>query len=139
MLSWMGLLEASVAGGIGIVLCFLVSLLCGGRYRARYKKIVWLLIALRLCVPVSLSVFPQLFTVQLPVYMLEERESKPVIGDDGITNAPVDVGEMDTDDHSLATSEAGQDMRVVDIPVAGEDAESNIEHQINLGDIFVGI
>lgn len=139
MLSWMGLLEASVAGGIGIVLCFLVSLLCGGRYRARYKKIVWLLIALRLCVPASLSVFPQLFTVQLPVYVLEERESKPVTGDNGITNAPVDVGEVDADDPSLVAAETEQNISIVGTPVTGENAEINIGHRHNLGNILVGI
>ena len=134
MLSWMGLLEASVAGGIGIVLCFLVSLLCGGRYRARYKKIVWLLIALRLCVPVSLSVFPQLFTVQLPVYMLEERESKPVIGDNSTTNDSLYLKGK-----GVVASDQGKDIRVFDVLLVGENAEINIGNRLNLGEIFAVI
>lgn len=32
-----------------------------------------LLIALRLCIPVSLSLFPKLVTVRVPVCMLAER------------------------------------------------------------------
>lgn len=131
MLSWMGLLEASIAGGICIVLCFLVSILCGGRYRARYKKIVWLLIALRLCIPVSLSVFPQLFTVQLPVYVLEERESKPVIGDNGTTNDSVYVKGK-----GVIASDQGKDIRVVDILIVEENTEINIGHRLNLGEIW---
>lgn len=134
MLSWMGLLEASVAGGIGIVLCFLVSMLCGGRYRARYKKIVWILIALRLCMPVSLSVFPQLFTVQLPVCVLEERVSKPVAGDNGTTNDPLYMKGK-----AIITSDRGKDIRAADIFLVGENAGINLGRRLNLGEIFAGI
>lgn len=80
MVSWMGLLEASVAGGICIALFFLVSQLCGERYWANYKKVIWLLIALRLCIPISISFFSQPFTVQLPVYVLGARGSSQEAG-----------------------------------------------------------
>ena len=73
MFTWLGLLEASVVGGICIVLFFLVSLLSGERYRASYKKVIWLLIALRMCIPVNLSFFPKPITVQVPVYVLKEN------------------------------------------------------------------
>lgn len=134
MLSWMGLLEASVAGGICIVLCLLVSMLCGGRYRAKYKKIVWLLIALRLCIPVSLPVFPQLFTVQLPVYALEVRESKPVIGDNSTTNDSLYLKGK-----GVIASDQGKDIRVFDVLLVGENAEINIGNRLNLGEIFAVI
>ncbi len=88
MFSWLGLLEASAVGGIGIVLFFLISGLLGERYRASYKKVIWLMIALRLCIPVSLSLFPKLVTVHVPVYMLAER---------GNVQAPEKVNEEPTD------------------------------------------
>ena len=80
MFSWMGLLEASIAGGICIILFFLVSQLCGERYTAKYKKVIWLLIALRLCIPINFSHFPQPVTVQMPVYVLGERGSSQAVG-----------------------------------------------------------
>lgn len=73
MVSWIGLLEASVAGGICIILFILISPLFRERYRVKYKKAVWLLIALRLCIPISTSFFLQLFTVQMPVYVIGTR------------------------------------------------------------------
>lgn len=72
MSAWLGLLEASVVGGICIVLFFAVSQFLGVRYRSGYKKVVWLLIALRMCIPVSTSFFPKPFTVQVPLYVLRE-------------------------------------------------------------------
>ncbi|MCH5255267.1 MAG: hypothetical protein J1F41_10115 [Lachnospiraceae bacterium] len=74
MISLIGLLEASVSGGICIILFFLVSQLCGERYPAKYKKVIWLLIALRLCIPVGFSLVPQPVTIQVPVYVLEGKE-----------------------------------------------------------------
>lgn len=73
MFTWLGLLEASVVGGICIVLFFLISLLSGERYRAGYKKVIWLLIALRMCIPVNIAFFPKPITVQMPVYVLREN------------------------------------------------------------------
>ena len=80
MFSWMGLLEASIAGGICILLFFLVSQLCGERYTTKYKKVIWLLIALRLCIPISSSLLPQPFKVQMPVYVLGERGGSQAVG-----------------------------------------------------------
>lgn len=73
MFIWIRLLEASMVGGICIVLFLLVSSLFGERYRASYKKVVWLLIALRMCIPISFSFFPKAVTVQVPVYVLREN------------------------------------------------------------------
>lgn len=69
---WLGLLEASAVGGICIMLFFVVSQLLGVRYRTGYKKVIWLLIALRMCIPVSTSFFPKPITVQVPLYVLKE-------------------------------------------------------------------
>lgn len=80
MFSWMGLLEASVAGGICILLFAVASQLWGQRYWAGYKKVIWLLIGLRLCIPVTLSLLPQTFTVQVPVYVLSERGNGQALG-----------------------------------------------------------
>lgn len=71
--SWLGLLEASASGGICIVLFFFISQLCGEKYPAKYKKVIWFLITLRLCIPINFSLLPQAFTVKLPVYVLGER------------------------------------------------------------------
>lgn len=72
---WLGLLEASTVGGICIVLSFMVSQMLGVRYRAGYRKVIWLLIALRMCVPFSSSFFPKPITVQVPLYVLGESEA----------------------------------------------------------------
>lgn len=72
MFTWLGLLEASAVGGICIFLFFLISLMLGERYWAGYKKIIWLLIALRMCIPVSVSFFPKPVSLQVPVYVLGE-------------------------------------------------------------------
>lgn len=80
MFSWLGLLEASAVGGTCILLFFLISLLQGERYLAGYKKIIWLLIALRMCIPVSISLFPKPVNVQVPVYVLREDRKTAVWG-----------------------------------------------------------
>ena len=72
MLTWVGMLEASVVGAICIALFFLFSHLWGERYRAGYRKAIWLLIALRMCIPVSNSFFQKPVTVQVPVYVFGE-------------------------------------------------------------------
>lgn len=81
MFTWLGLLEASAVGGICIILFFLISQLFGERYRANYRKVIWLLIALRLCIPVSMSLFPKPVTVQVPVFVLAQRGSGQRVGD----------------------------------------------------------
>ena len=80
MISWIGLLEASVSGGICIALFFFISQLCGEKCPAKYKKVVWLLIALRLCIPISFSLLPQALTVKVPVYVFDERENSSTTG-----------------------------------------------------------
>lgn len=73
---WLGFLEASAVGSICILLFFAVSQLLGARYRTGYKKVVWLLIALRMCIPVSTSFFPKPVTVSVPLYVLRESGFK---------------------------------------------------------------
>lgn len=75
MISWLGLLEASVSGGICIILFFFISQICGEKYPAKYKRMVWFLIALRLCIPISFALLPQALTVKVPVYVLDGREN----------------------------------------------------------------
>lgn len=104
MFTWLGLLEASVVGGICIVLFFLVSLLSRERYRAGYKKVVWLLIALRMCIPVSISFFPKPITVQMPVYVLREN-SQAADADNALPE--------------------GMDLEGEGLPAIASDAESN--------------
>ena len=96
MFSWMGLLEASAAGGICIMLFFLVSQICGGRYTAKYKKVIWLLIAIRLCIPINSSLLPQPFTVRMPVYVLGERGSGQAAGN--VNNSLADMSEAGSED-----------------------------------------
>lgn len=114
MISWMGLLEASVAGGICIVLFYLLSQICGERYWARYKKVIWLLIAVRLCFPVSSPLFPQPFKVQMPVYVLGERDSSQVAGnvDDSLANVS-EAGNEDFANGALAGDGLSNDGSIV--------------------------
>ena len=85
MISWLGLLEASASGGICIILFFIISQLCGEKYPAKYKKLIWLLIAIRLCIPVSFSLLPRPLTVQVPVYVLDERKNSSMAGDENVS------------------------------------------------------
>lgn len=90
---WLGFLEASAVGSICIVLFFVISLLLGVRYRTGYKRIIWLLIALRMCIPVSTSFFPKPVTVSVPLYVL--RESGAGAGSaHGTENAATPEGEI---------------------------------------------
>lgn len=75
MFSWMGLIEASAAGGICIIVFFFVSQLFGERYWARYRRLIWVLIALRMCIPVCASLLPRPVTVQIPNLVLGERRT----------------------------------------------------------------
>ncbi|MDE6673216.1 MAG: hypothetical protein K2K19_00170, partial [Acetatifactor sp.] len=108
MFTWLGLLEASVVGGICIVLFFLISQLFGERYRANYRKVIWLLIVVRMCIPVSMSFFPKPVTVQVPVFVLTQRGSGQRVGDtDGIgADAPV-MAEKSQIDGTSAVGENG--------------------------------
>ena len=94
MFTWLGLLEASAVGGICIVLFFLISLLFGERYRANYRKVIWLLIALRMCIPVSILLFPKPVTVQVPVFVMTSRgmDTNGIGADDQVA---VGKGQMD--------------------------------------------
>ena len=84
MFSWMGLLEASAAGGICIVLFFLAAQLIGNKYSTKYRKIIWVVIALRMCIPVSASLLPRPVMVQVPSLVLGERRA----ADDGMGGIP---------------------------------------------------
>ena len=151
----MGLLEASVTGGICIALCAFVSMLCKERYRARYKKILWLLIALRLCVPVSMSFFPQLFTIQLPVYVPGERGSGQgtennsttldIIGNNTNSSASdiignnIDSSALEATGNSIAISAAVANAENNTENSTINSTANNIVHPVNSGDILVGI
>lgn len=163
MFSWIGLLEASVTGGLCIVLCAFVSMLCKERYRARYKKILWLLIALRLCIPVSMSFFPQPFTIQLPVYVPGERESGQGIKNDSNTNVSEGLDGVIIDSGIPDAAETGKILNSSALDIIGNNADNstpdiignntgssasevtgnstvnNMLHQADLGDILVGI
>ena len=80
MISWLGLLEASASGGICVVLFFVISQLCGEKYPAKYKRVIWFFIALRLCIPISFSLLPQALTIKVPVYVIDERENGSMAG-----------------------------------------------------------
>lgn len=110
MISWMGLLEASVAGGICIILFSFASQLCGQRYWAKYKKIIWFLIALRLCIPVSSLFISQPFTVQVPVYVLGNRENRQItdVENNAIINGSV-VGSEGLTGGTIFDKEPGHD------------------------------
>ena len=110
--SWVGLLEASVSGGICIALFFCISQLCGEKCPAKYKKVIWLLIALRLCIPISFSLMPQALTVKVPVYVLDARENSSMAGAlndpaaDGLETAPTSEA---SDDGMYTTARVDHD------------------------------
>lgn len=103
MLIWLGMLEASVVGAICIVLFFLVSRILGERYRIGYRKVIWFLIALRMCIPICAS-FAKPITVQVPTYVLQQNrqmaEADNVLQDGGQFEgadqaAPAPIGESE--------------------------------------------
>lgn len=90
MFTWLGLLEASAVGGICIVLFFLLSQLFAERYRAGSRKVIWLLIALRMCIPISTVSYPKPINVQVPVYVLRDESRM-----ENVNPAPADGKKAD--------------------------------------------
>lgn len=102
MFTWLGLLEASAVGAICIALFFLLSQLFGERYRAGFRKVVWLLIALRMCIPISTAIFPKPVTVQVPVYVLQDERPR-----ENVNPVPVDGEKADEEGPAEAAPTAG--------------------------------
>lgn len=71
-----GLLGASLAGGICILIFYIISILCRNKYRIRIKKVIWLFIALRLLIPLNIMGIKTI-TVEIPNVVLGET---PVSG-----------------------------------------------------------
>lgn len=70
---WLDYLEASIVASSAI-LCFVVlSVLFSIRYRQKYKRMVWMLIILRLLVPVRTSLWENNYVVEMPVYTLDKN------------------------------------------------------------------
>ncbi len=65
-----GVLEASLMGTIGILLFCIISFTLKKRCQIEYKKIVWLLIALRLLVPIHITLLPLPLSIEVPNYIL---------------------------------------------------------------------
>lgn len=67
-----GVLEATLMGTMGILLFCGISFTLKKRYQIGYKKIVWLLIALRLLVPFHVTLLPQPLSIEIPNFILQE-------------------------------------------------------------------
>ncbi len=68
-----GIINASMTGGISIaVFCFL-SWAFRKKYRAVSRKKVWILIAVCLMIPLNLDILPHIYTLQLPNLVVGER------------------------------------------------------------------
>lgn len=121
MFTWVGMLEASVVGAICIVLFFLFSRLWGERYRAGYRKVIWLLIALRMCIPVSTSFFQKPVTVQVPVYVFGETRQAALtdaVPQDGGNAAGVE--QMVLWGQTSRTNQTGQPVQAAPVFAGGQ-------------------
>ena len=67
---WYGFLGASMTGGAAVLLFLLVSAIIKKKYKIAYTKVVWFLIALRLLVPVNMSLYPGNISIAVPSYIM---------------------------------------------------------------------
>lgn len=71
---FMGVIGASIIGGISIILFCLLSWICQKRYRAKTRKIIWIVIAVCLLLPLNMIVMPYTVTVKVPNVVIKEYE-----------------------------------------------------------------
>lgn len=67
---WYGFLGASMTGGAAVLQFLLVSAIIKKKYKIAYTKVVWLLIALRLLVPVNMNLYPGNISIAVPSYIM---------------------------------------------------------------------
>ena len=59
-----------MTGGAAVLLFLLVSAIIKKKYKIAYTKVVWLLIALRLLVPVNMNLYPGNISIAVPSYIM---------------------------------------------------------------------
>ena len=69
MILLLGVLEASIVGGVGILAISILSKKIGNRYRKKYKMTIWFFIALRLLIPIHFGIGIPFTIMEAPVYM----------------------------------------------------------------------
>ncbi len=74
MIELAGLLETSLSAGIVILSVCLLSIPFRQRYQSRYRKMIWLLITLRLIIPISSPIRP--WTLQMELKNIELHTQK---------------------------------------------------------------
>lgn len=70
----LGLVEASLIGAICIILFYIISGKFGSRYHQKYKMVVWILIAVRLLIPVHIDLGEPAAVITIPEYILEASD-----------------------------------------------------------------
>ena len=76
----LGILEASLVASIGILLIYISAKSNVAGYSKKYKIVVWILIAVRLLIPVHFGVVDPATVIKVPVYLSEENVF--VVGED---------------------------------------------------------
>lgn len=71
---FMGVIGASIMGGLSTILFCLLSWICQKRYRAKTRKIIWIVIAVCLLLPLNMIVMPYTVTVKVPNVVIKEYE-----------------------------------------------------------------
>lgn len=69
---WIVYLEASIVASVAMLCFMILSSALNIRYRKKYKRLVWMLIMLRLLVPLSFSLWENHYVVEMPMYTIGE-------------------------------------------------------------------
>lgn len=77
----LSLFEMTVTMSVIILLLLLLSAIFGHRYKARSRYIVWVIVLVRLCIPLGFSFFPAVIEVEIPAQI---TEPEPIVTDEEI-------------------------------------------------------
>lgn len=76
-----GIINASMTGGISIAIFCFLSWAFRRKYRAVSRKKAWILLAVCLMIPLNLDTLPHIYTLQLPNLVVGERGTDSYKGD----------------------------------------------------------
>lgn len=107
-----GLLETSLSVGVVILMMLILSVISKGKYRGRCQRAVWLLLSLRLMVPISSPAFPQALRMEIKMEGHTDRKRENTENPEFQAASPEASGNKKTDDgtgeHAKNLAVAGQ-------------------------------
>ncbi len=69
----LGVLEASIVGGIAVLIYRASLAIFGKKISKKHRMLIWLLILIRLMIPIHFNVLEQTKVIELPVYIIDNQ------------------------------------------------------------------